>query len=161
MIRSKHKEGRRCDTTGERRFQKTEPISEDLTPASRCYPALRPINQRRRAAWRTFTWTRIALRSRASLASASWPDGFVPPFRPLLALSYGGSGNKFEILDDKWVALDLAFETWVFPRKWFFLPGGAKLYHHVSAWMPYVSPFVRFKYGAPPTNPRNPSDQFA
>jgi hypothetical protein len=34
MIRSQHKEGRPCNTTGERRFQKTEPINEDLTPAS-------------------------------------------------------------------------------------------------------------------------------
>jgi hypothetical protein len=32
MIRSQHKEGRQRDTTGEPRFQKTEPISEGLTP---------------------------------------------------------------------------------------------------------------------------------
>jgi hypothetical protein len=30
MILSQHKEGRQCDTTEERRFQITEPISESL-----------------------------------------------------------------------------------------------------------------------------------
>jgi hypothetical protein len=50
MIRSQHKESRQCDTTGERGFQKTEPISEGLAPASR----------------RNFTRIAIVLPSRAA-----------------------------------------------------------------------------------------------
>ena|SRR5258708_7664676 len=71
MIRSQHKEGRQCDTTGERRFQKTEPINEDLTPASTVVSGFPAYKAPEKSGLATFTRMTIMPRSRAARTEQS------------------------------------------------------------------------------------------